>query len=242
MRKCLYALFGQFGKVIDVVAMKTERLRGQAWIVYTDVTGATNALRAMQDFPFFGKAMVRCLYVCSSFGHMYRLHFFTHKHTPLHFIDTYIQRVQYGKTTSDATAKLEGTWHNDKRTRRSAAPTTTTMDTDEGEGDDGGRKRKSRGEGKEEKTTKTGEEEDIVAGEPHNILFLENLPEATTEAMLGVLFKQFPGYKESRLVPGKAGIAFVEFVSEKQAAVALAGLQGFKITPQHAMRVIYAKK
>jgi U2 small nuclear ribonucleoprotein B'' len=30
-------------------------------------------------------------------------------------------------------------------------------------------------------------------GEPNSILFLENLPEATTEAMLGVLFQQFPG-------------------------------------------------
>jgi U2 small nuclear ribonucleoprotein B'' len=58
MKKCLYGLFNQFGKVIDVVSLKTESLRGQAWIVYEDVTSATNALRAMQDFPFFGKEMV----------------------------------------------------------------------------------------------------------------------------------------------------------------------------------------
>jgi len=32
-------------------------------------------------------------------------------------------------------------------------------------------------------------------GEPNSILFLENLPEATSEAMLGVLFQQFPGKK-----------------------------------------------
>jgi U2 small nuclear ribonucleoprotein B'' len=32
-------------------------------------------------------------------------------------------------------------------------------------------------------------------GEPNSILFLENLPEATNEAMLGVLFQQFPGKK-----------------------------------------------
>ena len=58
MRKCLYALFGQFGKVIDVVSQKTQNLRGQAWIVFADVSSATNALRAMQDFPFFGKPLV----------------------------------------------------------------------------------------------------------------------------------------------------------------------------------------
>ena len=54
----MYGLFGQFGKIIDVVCMKTEKLRGQAWVVFADVTAATNAMRAMQDFPFFGKPMV----------------------------------------------------------------------------------------------------------------------------------------------------------------------------------------
>ena len=81
-----------------------------------------------------------------------------------------------------------------------------------------------------------------VVGEPNSILFLENLPEATNEAMLGVLFQQFPGFKEARLVPGKPGIAFIEFESELQSGVALSGLQGFKVTPQNAMRIIYAKR
>jgi U2 small nuclear ribonucleoprotein B'' len=57
-KRCLYALFGQFGKVIDVVCMKTPNLRGQAWIVFADIESATNALRATQEFPFFGKNMV----------------------------------------------------------------------------------------------------------------------------------------------------------------------------------------
>jgi len=33
---------------------------------------------------------------------------------------------------------------------------------------------------------------------PHNILFVENLPEATTSNMLSLLFNQYPGYKEAR--------------------------------------------
>jgi RNA recognition motif-containing protein len=51
-------MFSQFGKIIDVVALKTLRLRGQAWIVFTDVSAATNALRTMQGFPFFDKPIV----------------------------------------------------------------------------------------------------------------------------------------------------------------------------------------
>ena len=57
-----------------------------------------------------------------------------------------------------------------------------------------------------------------------------------------VLFQQFPGFKEVRLVPGKAGIAFVEFGSDAQAGVAMAGLQGFKVTPTNLMKITYAKR
>jgi len=34
LRRALYALFGQFGPVLDVVALKTVRMRGQAFIVF----------------------------------------------------------------------------------------------------------------------------------------------------------------------------------------------------------------
>lgn len=34
LRRSLYALFGQFGPVLDVVALKTTRMRGQAFIVF----------------------------------------------------------------------------------------------------------------------------------------------------------------------------------------------------------------
>jgi hypothetical protein len=58
MKKLLYALFAQFGRILDVVVMSKEKVRGQAWVVYADLTAATNALRAMQEFPFFDKPMV----------------------------------------------------------------------------------------------------------------------------------------------------------------------------------------
>jgi hypothetical protein len=58
LRKALYAMFSQFGKILDVVALKTLRLRGQAWIVFSDVAAATNAKNTMQGFPFFDKPIV----------------------------------------------------------------------------------------------------------------------------------------------------------------------------------------
>ena len=45
-----------------------------------------------------------------------------------------------------------------------------------------------------------------------------------------------------RLVPGKAGIAFVEFENEVQSGTAMQGLQNFKITPTNLMKITYAKR
>jgi len=77
---------------------------------------------------------------------------------------------------------------------------------------------------------------------PNKILFVENLPEGTTELMLQMLFQQFPKFKEVRMVQGKQGIAFVEFETESEAGVAMNGLQHFKIKPTHLMVISYAKK
>jgi len=57
LKKSLYGIFGQFGQVLDIVAMKTMKMRGQAFIVFKDINSATNALRSMQGFPFYEKAM-----------------------------------------------------------------------------------------------------------------------------------------------------------------------------------------
>ncbi|KAL4159185.1 hypothetical protein PRNP1_004951 [Phytophthora ramorum] len=77
---------------------------------------------------------------------------------------------------------------------------------------------------------------------PNKILFLQDLPESCNKEMLSVLFKQYQGFKEVRMVPGKKGLAFVEFGDEAQAAIALQGLFGFKLTPTDALKVSFAKK
>ena len=81
-----------------------------------------------------------------------------------------------------------------------------------------------------------------IRDSPNEILFVQGLPEATTAAMLSMLFQQFPGFKEVRMVEAKPGIAFVEFETDTQASVALSGLQGFKINPTHSMTLAFAAK
>ena len=43
-------------------------------------------------------------------------------------------------------------------------------------------------------------------------------------------------------MPGRHDIAFVEFENEYQAGAAKEALQGFKLTPDSAMKITFAKK
>jgi len=58
LKKSLYAIFSQFGQILDIVAIKTLKMRGQAFVIFKDINSATNALRSMQGFPFYDKPMV----------------------------------------------------------------------------------------------------------------------------------------------------------------------------------------
>ncbi|XP_075719215.1 U2 small nuclear ribonucleoprotein B'' isoform X2 [Rhinoderma darwinii] len=202
IKRSLYALFSQFGHVMDIVALKTIKMRGQAFVIFKELASATNALRQLQGFPFYDKPM----------------------------------RVQYAKTDSDLVSKMRGTFGDkdkkkDKKKNKPQEQATNAAN---------------------KKPTQTPETETMSPGGPQNqlvpdnppnyILFLNNLPEETNEMMLSMLFNQFPGFKEVRLVPGRHDIAFVEFENETQAGSARDALQGFKITPSHAMKITYAKK
>ncbi|KAH9844419.1 U1 small nuclear ribonucleoprotein A [Teratosphaeria destructans] len=57
LRRELYMLFSTYGPVLDITALKTKAMRGQAHILFKDVHCATQAMRACQGFEFFGRAM-----------------------------------------------------------------------------------------------------------------------------------------------------------------------------------------
>lgn len=195
LKKCLHAMFSQFGKILDVVALKTYRMRGQAWVVFADVAAATNALRSMQGFPFFEKPI----------------------------------RIEYARSKSDAVAKMDGSFRPDKERGRKSAAARETLKKKVAAGGGAAAAPGARAAGPD------------GAAPPNRILFVQNLPEATTDAMLGMLFQQFPGFKEVRMVESRPGIAFVEFDNEMQSGVAMSGLQGFRVTPSNAMAISFAK-
>lgn len=232
LKKSLYAVFSQFGPILDVVALKTFKMRGQAFIVFRDITAATQAVRQMQGFPFYEKPMV----------------------------------LSYARSKSDAVAKLDGSYEAKDKAERAAKRKAEREERKEAKrtGAVAGRAKDGGGGGAEagaaDGAGASGEAGSAeAAGEaassaaraapaapavalPNQILFVENLPEQVNEMMLSMLFQQFPGFKEVRLVPGKSGIAFVEFDNEMQSGVAMNGLQNFKITPTNLMKITYAKR
>ncbi|KAL6054773.1 U2 small nuclear ribonucleoprotein B [Balamuthia mandrillaris] len=217
LRRSLYTLFSQYGTVLDVLAKKTLKMRGQAFVIFRELSAATNALRNLNEFMFYDKPM----------------------------------KVQYAKTRSDLVAKIKGTW--EPREKRPRPP----------------QDKKPKQPKKKKKKVATGEEEDekdtkkttTAASSasapsstsstphlpqpkqqpPHKKLFVENLPEQANELMLSMLFRQYPGFQEVRMVPGGKGMAFVEFGNEMESAIAKEALQYFKITPQHPMVISFAK-
>nr|WJH19456.1 U1/U2 small nuclear ribonucleoprotein U1A2B-1 [Euglena gracilis] len=57
--KQLWAVFQQFGEILDICARpKKQSLRGQAWVVFRDISSAAAALQQMQGYMFHSKPLV----------------------------------------------------------------------------------------------------------------------------------------------------------------------------------------
>ncbi len=88
LKKSLYAIFSQFGQILDIVALKTLKMRGQAFVIFKDISSATNAMRSMQGFPFYDKPMVcilcySCYYTENNDSFRFRFSSLMHKHQNL---------------------------------------------------------------------------------------------------------------------------------------------------------------
>lgn len=59
LRAQLFALFTTYGRILDVVALKGPKMKGQAFVVFSDLAGATAALRGCEGMVFYDKPMVR---------------------------------------------------------------------------------------------------------------------------------------------------------------------------------------
>jgi len=196
LKACLLELFASYGEVIDVVAAGAMRRKGQAFVVFSDISCATNALRALNGFVFLDKPM----------------------------------KISYCRTKSDVVAHEDGTWKprakleaQKAEAAKKSTPAIIAMKP------------------VEPKIAAEPAEEAAGDGQPSNVLFVENLPAEVNELMLTMLFRQYPGFQEARLIKGR-NVAFIEYADELQAGIAKHGLQGFMVTPEMALKIGFAKQ
>ncbi|KAK7205358.1 U1 small nuclear ribonucleoprotein usp102 [Myxozyma melibiosi] len=76
---------------------------------------------------------------------------------------------------------------------------------------------------------------------PNKILFLQNLPDDITADQLTETFEEYAGFFEVRLVPGRKGIAFVEYETDENAVVAKQGTEDLKLGDK-PVKVTFARK
>lgn len=256
LKKSLYAIFSQFGQILDILVARTMKMKGQAFVIFKEVNSASNALRSMQGFPFYDKPM-RIQYAKQDSDIIAKMK------------GTYVERdrkkeKKKPKGTDAAGAKkgvpgaapmvagvpaaMPGMPPMSQAPRMMHMPGQPPYIPPPGMMPPPGM---APGQmppgamppGQMMPGQMPGQMPQQVAENPPNhILFLTNLPEETNELMLSMLFNQFPGFKEVRLVPGRHDIAFVEFENEVQAGAARDALQGFKITQTNAMKISFAKK
>ncbi|PWN27142.1 RNA-binding domain-containing protein [Jaminaea rosea] len=57
LRRQLYSLFSTYGPVISIVATRAAGMRGQAFVVFRDLSSATAARRALDGFEFYERGL-----------------------------------------------------------------------------------------------------------------------------------------------------------------------------------------
>jgi len=204
LKCCLLEIFSTYGEVIDIVAAGSLKKKGQAFVVFRDITCATNALRALQNFVFLDKPM----------------------------------RINYAKTKSDVIAREDGTFKPRNKEDPKKEP---EKPPGLPRGQKGGAGAARPAAPKFMSQPGAAPARDAAEGQPSNVLFVENLPPEVNQMMLTMLFRQYPGFQEARLIKGR-NVAFIEYADELQAGIAKHGLQDFMVTPEMALKISFAKQ
>ncbi|KAH7349359.1 U1 small nuclear ribonucleoprotein A [Plectosphaerella cucumerina] len=220
LKEGLHEIFSEFGTVVEIVAKTNLRAKGQAFIVFEKPEDAAAAVEEVHGFEFFGKPM----------------------------------EVALAKTRSDATVKSQGNeedFEAHKRRRIAEKDKKRALEAAEeqkrlkrvaaGAPDAAARPIKGR---PGLKSSNPGAPA-VVPDEylpPNKILFVQNLPEDYDIEAVTSIFGRFDGFREVRLVPGRRGIAFVEYDNEQGAITAKENTAGMVLSDSNTIKVTYQRQ
>ncbi|KAL1871704.1 hypothetical protein VTK73DRAFT_1925 [Phialemonium thermophilum] len=225
MKEALRTIFSEYGNILDIVAKTNLKAKGQAFVVFDNPESVEKAVEEAHGFELFGKPM----------------------------------QVAKARSRSDAAVQLTGNAEEfeahrrhrlaekDKKRalqaaeeqRRLKRPVPGAAATDAS-----GRPAKvARGAG----LKATGPAAPTVVPDeylpPNKILFVQHLPDDFGVDDLTAIFGRFDGFREVRLVPGRKGIAFVEYESEQGAITAKENTAGMALKGgEKIMKVTYQRQ
>ncbi|RMD43818.1 hypothetical protein DV735_g1322, partial [Chaetothyriales sp. CBS 134920] len=212
LKEALTEIFSDYGEIIEIVAKKNVKAKGQAFIVFERAESAARAVEEVNGFELFDKPM----------------------------------QLDFARTRSDATVLREEGEQGLERWKRSRVAEKERKQAQEAASlklkrPAPGAAQKGAGlKGSSANTAAVIPDEYLP---PNKILFIRDLPESYDADGLTTIFSRFEGFKEVRMVPGRKGIAFVEYEAESgaiSAKEATAGMQlgdaggGIRVTYQRA--------
>ncbi|KAI1499386.1 RNA recognition domain-containing protein [Biscogniauxia marginata] len=209
LKEALTVIFSEYGNIVDIVAKTNLKAKGQAFIVFDRPESAIQAIEEVQGFELFGKPM----------------------------------QVALARTRSDATVASTGNKDELEHHQRRRLAEKDKKKAAEAAEEQKRLKRPGAAQPAEAnrpaKTARgpslkaTGPAANAVVPDeylpPNKILFVQNLPDDyDIEALTGI-FGRFEGFREVRLVPGRKGIAFIEYEAEAGAITAKENTAGMAL-------------
>ncbi|KAL7897952.1 hypothetical protein HDV63DRAFT_375576 [Trichoderma sp. SZMC 28014] len=215
----LKTIFSEFGNVIDIVAKRNLKAKGQAFIVFDQPSAAQNAIEEVEGFELFGK--------------------------PLRVA---MARMQSDKTVEINCSKDELETHKrhrqaekDKRKALEAADEQRQLKRGAGAAAEARPSKSAKPSGLKSTSAPASA---VVPDEylpPNKILFIQNVPDEYDMDGLNAIFGRFDGFREIRLVPGRRGIAFVEYQNEQGAITAKENTAGMLLADK-PIKVTYQRQ
>ncbi|PLW32928.1 hypothetical protein PCASD_12469 [Puccinia coronata f. sp. avenae] len=225
LKQTLKNLLKNFGPVLDVVAHRSVRMRGQAFVAFADREVAAKAVKEVKGFPLYGKPIE-----------------ITFARTPA---DCIVKR----KTPDEFEAHKAERLSKKKRSRRenplrkkAAAIKEAARKAAEAASSGGGAAAPNATTLLPSTSNRKVVQMPDEYQPPNKILFIQNLPENAGKDALEVLFKQYPNLVEVRTIPGRSNIAFVEYVDAASSGVAKDALHNYKFDGEHKIKVTFAKQ
>lgn len=241
LKESLLQIFSEYGNVLEIIAKTNLKSKGQAFIVFDDADSAQNAIDEVQGFQLFDKPMQVALAKTRSDATVKTQgseeDFEAHRRRRLAEkgeLQTYHTSICcLLMDVVDKKRALEAA-EEQKRMQRSGAGAAT---------DAAGRPAKAaRGAGLKSSNPAASS---VVPDEylpPNKILFIQNLPEDFDIEALTDIFGRFDGFREVRLVPGRRGIAFVEYDGEQGAITAKENTAGMVLGESSTIKVTYQRQ